>query len=423
MDVRRVHKARAAIDAELVAPPSKSVTHRALVTAALAAGESLLCDPLDADDTRATRDGLAAMGVEIRSERRGWIVRGCAGKLPGGGSLSLGASGTSMRLLTAVASLGHAPSNIDGSARLRERPLDELVRALQRLGASVRSDPATGGLPLTAGGAPPRGGAVRLGGVQTSQFTSALLLIGPRLAAGLELAVEPSPVSQSYVELTVDVLSAFGVPVQRASELEWSVPPHDFRGREFRIEGDHSSASYLLAAAAVVGGRVRVRNLSPHSSQPDARLGAILEKLGCRVSRGDDWVEVQGSGRLSALDLDLAGAPDLVPTLAVLALFAEGRSVLRGIAHLRHKESDRLELAARNLRALGREAVAYEDRLVVEPSVGPPTGGAIVCEADHRMAMAFAVAGLRIGGVEIRDPACVAKSHPGFWAHLATFED
>jgi 3-phosphoshikimate 1-carboxyvinyltransferase len=201
------------------------------------------------------------------------------------------------------------------------------------------------------------------------------------------------------------------------------VRPHDFRGREFRIEGDHSSASYLLAAAAVVGGRVRVCNLSPDSSQPDARLGAILGKLGCRVSTGDDWVEVRGSGRLKAFDLDLAGAPDLVPTLAVLALFAEGRSVLRGIAHLRHKESNRLELLARNLRALGRDAVAYGDRLVIEPAVAPPNGGGIVCDSDHRMAMAFAVAGLRIEGVEIRDPACVAKSHPGFWAQLETLED
>ena len=164
---------------------------------------------------------------------------------------------------------------------------------------------------------------------------------------------------------------------------------------------------------------MRVLGLSSQSAQPDARLGVILRDLGCRVETGSDWVEVEGSGRIPAFDLELADAPDLVPTLAVLALFAEGRCVLRGLAHLRHKESDRLELLARNLRTLGRHATALDDRLVVESPPPCLGGGRISTASDHRLAMAFAIAGMRIEGVAVEDPACVAKSNPGFWTQLA----
>jgi 3-phosphoshikimate 1-carboxyvinyltransferase len=419
MDVRRIDRIRGPLDAVLRAMPSKSVTHRALVAAALADGESTLRHPLDADDTRATRDGLAAMGVAIRIAGDDWVVRGCGGRIPGGGTLALGESGTTMRLLTAVAALGAFSSRLDGSPRLRERPLRELTGALERMGASIHPDPETGGLPVTAGGSPVQGGALRLPGSRSSQFASALLLIAPRLADGLDLTIDPPAVSVPYVGLTAAVLAAFGVPVVRVSELRWRVAYGAFAGRDYPIEGDHSTASYFLAAAAVLGGRVRVLDLSAGSAQPDARLGTVLRDLGCRVDAGTDWVEVEGNGRIPSFDIDLVDAPDLAPTLAVLALFAEGRCVLRGLAHLRHKESDRLELLARNLRALGRHATALDDRLVVE-SPPPCLGGARIGTAsDHRIAMAFAIAGLRVDGVAVEDPGCVAKSNPRFWTQLA----
>jgi 3-phosphoshikimate 1-carboxyvinyltransferase len=419
MDVRRIDRVCGPLDAVLRAVPSKSVTHRALVAAALANGESTLRHPLDADDTRATRDALVALGVTIRAANDGWVVHGCGGRIPGGGSLSLGESGTTMRLLAAVAALGAVPSRLDGAPRLRERPLGELASALERLGASIHPDPETGGLPLTAGGSPVRGGAVSLLGSRSSQFASALLLIAPRLKEGLDLTIEPPAVSLPYVQLTADVLTAFGVRVMRVSELRWRVASGAFAGRDYPIEGDHSSASYFLAAAAVLGGRVRIHGLLSESAQPDARLGAILRDLGCRVDAGSGWVEVEGSGRIPSFDLELVDAPDLVPTLAVLALFAEGRCVLRGLAHLRHKESDRLELLARNLRTLGRHATALEDRLVVESPPPCLGGGRISTASDHRIAMAFAIAGMRIEGVAVEEPACVAKSNPGFWTQLA----
>jgi 3-phosphoshikimate 1-carboxyvinyltransferase len=418
MDVRAIRKRCEPLDAVLSATPSKSVTHRALVAAALADGQSALHGPLDAHDTRATRDGLSSLGIEIRSESGRWLVRGCSGRVPGGGALALGESGTTMRFLTAVAALGETPSRLDGAPRLRERPLGDLASALGQLGGSLRSDAETGGLPLTAGGGSLRGGTVSLPGSPSSQYASALLLVAPRLPGGLALSIEPPAVSLPYVELTERVLRAFGVEVTRESELSWRVAGGGYAGRDYHIEGDHSSASYFLAAAAIVGGRVRVHNLDSNSAQADARLGTILRDLGCRVETGDDWVEVEGDGKIPGFDLDLGDAPDVVPTLAVLALFADGPSVLRGVAHLRHKESDRLEVLARNLRALGRHAVAFDDRLVVEPPP-PCLGGARIGTAgDHRMAMAFAIAGLRVDGIQIEDPACVAKSNPSFWDQL-----
>jgi 3-phosphoshikimate 1-carboxyvinyltransferase len=210
------------------------------------------------------------------------------------------------------------------------------------------------------------------------------------------------------------------VRVERPDELRFRVHAGNFAGRELRVEGDHSSASYFLAAAAVLGGTVRVEGLDPGSAQPDARLQHILPELGCRLRTGPDWVEVEGTGRIPAFDLDMSEAPDLVPTLAVLALFAEGPSAMRGVGHLRIKESDRLETLAGNLRLLGRDASTTEDALLVGPASGHRPERAIIRTAsDHRMAMAFAIAGLRIPGITIDDADCVAKSNPGFWRDLS----
>lgn len=421
MPDRAIRPGRGPIDFASQASPSKSVTHRALVTAALASGTSTIRGPLDADDTRITRDGLAALGVPIHVEGDAWIVEGARGKIRGGGKLFLGESGTSMRFLTAVAALGDEPSQLDGTPRLRERPMLELADGLGEIGGRIRlSD--SGGLPLRAGGEKPLGGTVRMPSGRSSQFASALMLIAPRLASGIDLRLEPPAVSIPYIVVTADVLRQFGVGVERPQELRFVVGSGDYRGRDYRVDGDHSSASYFLAASAILGGRVRLDGLDPESAQPDARFSRILEAAGCRVSRGPDWIEVESPGRVAPLDLDMGEAPDLVPTLAVLALFAEGPSRLGGIAHLRHKESDRLEVLARNLRALGRDATTGPDYLAVGPLTRPLRGATVTTASDHRMAMAFAVAGLRLPGVAIDDPACVAKSNPRFWEEFERLE-
>ncbi len=399
---------------------SKSVTHRAAIAAALASGPSTLIGALDSDDTRVTLEGLSALGFETRMAGGRWEIEGRGGTVPGGGNLWLAESGTSLRFLTAVAGMGVRSSRLDGSERLRHRPIRELANAMDGLGASVRAAPG-GGLPLEAGGAPPRGGRVRLSARRSSQFASALMLIGSRLRGGLDLAMPPPAVSLPYVELTARVLGEFGVEVSRTSELAWRIAEGDYRGRDYPVEGDHSSASYFLAAAAVVGGRVRVEGLDPDSAQPDARLARILDRLGCRIRSGPGFIEVEGSGRVPPFDLDLSDAPDLVPTMAVLALFSEGPTLMHGIGHLRLKESDRLALLARNLVRLGREATASGDSLRI--SVPADLRGAVVeTDSDHRIAMAFAVAGLRLEGVTIDDAQCVSKSNPTFWNDFAELE-
>jgi len=419
MKLRRVTPVPGPLHARVEAVPSKSVTHRALVAAALANGRSVIHRPLDADDTRITLAGLAALGLRTAARPGAWIVEGRGGAVAGAGDLRLGDSGTSLRFLLAVASLGAEASRLDGSARLRERPVHELAESLLRIGARVELTPGGGGLPLSAGGERPAGGTVRVAAGRSSQFASALLLIGPRLAEGIDLTLAPPVVSFPYVELTADVLTAFGARIERPTPLRFRVRPTDYPGREYTIEGDHSTASYFLAAAAVVGGSVRVEGVRPDSVQADARLGRLLEQVGCRVERGADWIEAHGDGTVRGFDVDLADSPDLGPTLGILALFAPGPSTLRGAAHLRLKESDRLALLAENLQAMGREAVAREDRLEIGPAAGSTLRAARIRTAsDHRMAMAFAVAGLRVGA-EIDDADCVSKSNPEFWNQLA----
>jgi len=421
MGVRRIRCAKSAPSAAFRAPPSKSVTHRALVAAALARGRSAVRNPLDADDTRVTREGLSALGVPVTDESGTWVVEGRDGLVAGGGRLDLRESGTSARLLLALSALGEAPSVLDGDPRLRERPIADLAEALERLGARVVPGDRSGKLPLEAGGVPPSGGRVEVPGDATSQYASALLLVGSRLPHGLDLTMRLPAVSLPYVRITERVLADFGVRV-RNDGLRWLVAPTRYRGREYVVEGDWSSASYLLAAAAVTGGRVTVDGVSASSAQADARLPAILRRTGCVVDVGRDRVEVRGGARWTGFDLDMNEAPDLVPTLAALAAFADGPCVIRGVGHLRHKESDRLETIASNLNAVGRPASVVGDRLEIGAPAGRLHGARIATASDHRIAMAFAVVGLRVEGVEIDDPGCVAKSHPGFWDQFEVLE-
>jgi 3-phosphoshikimate 1-carboxyvinyltransferase len=418
MTPRCIEPARGPLHAELQAVPSKSVTHRALVAAAMADGTSTIRNPLDAGDTRRTLDALRALGIAVVERDGAWAVSGRGGAVTGGAAIDLGASGTTARLLTAIAALGDCPSRLDGEPRLRERPMDELVEALVSLGAVIERLGA-GSFPLRAGGAAVVGGCVTISGARSSQFASALLLAAPAFARGLTLAIAPPRVSFGYVRLTVGVLEAFGAVIEPAEEGAFHVPAQRLRPADFSVEGDHSSASYALAAAAVRGGRVAVRGLDGGSTQPDARFLGDLASLGCRVETDAHTVRVEGSGRIPPFVWDLSDAPDLAPTAAVLALFADGPCVLTGLAHLAHKESDRTIVLRDNLEKLGAVATAAPGRLSITPPGKSMRHGAPVTVAgDHRMAMAFAVAGLAIPGIVIDDPGTVAKSYPEFWSDL-----
>lgn len=419
MRPRIVPIARAPLDASVRVPGSKSLTHRALVAAALADGRSEIVAPLDSDDTVTTADGLAALGCPVARDRDVWLVDGRGGAVTGGGRIELRQSGTSMRVLAAVAALGRVPSVLDGHPRLRERPMREQYEALRAIGAYVEAPGEGRGLPARIGGTPLLGGTVRVEGGRSSQFASALLLIGPRLPGGIEIEIVPPAVSLPYVALTVDTLREFGVAVT-VEGWRYRVEPGGYPGRRLRVEGDHSAASCLLAAAAVAGGRVRVDGIRPESAQPDARMTNLLRRLDVTCATGPDWIEARGTGRIPGFEVDLGEAPDLAPAVALLGLFADGASRIAGVAHLRYKESDRIERIVEGVRALGRSARSAGDAIEIggRPGPGDLRGAPIRTAGDHRIAMAFAVAGLRIPGVGIDDAGCVAKSFPRFWEVL-----
>jgi 3-phosphoshikimate 1-carboxyvinyltransferase len=407
------------VQATLTLPGSKSYTHRALMAAALAAGESVLTNALAAEDTELTAAALTRLGAGIDWQGTTIRVTGRNGRwLPSPLPIYLGNSGTSMRFLSALAALGEGEYLLTGTDRLCQRPLGELLEALGQAGVQAVSERNDGCSPVRVTGGL-IGGKAQLSGAISSQYLSALLFIGPLAPKGLEIEITGELVSRPYVDLTLEVLGGFGISYYREGYRYFELPGGQcYLPREYEIEADASSASYFWAAAAVTGGRVTITNLSLESSQGDAAFPEVLGRMGCAVESSPAGLTVQG-GPLQGVTVDMATMPDLVPTLAVLAAFAAGDTVITGVAHLRHKESDRLAAVAAELGKLGIEAWETPDGLVIRG--GTPKGAVIHTYSDHRIAMSFAVAGLKIPGVSIEDPQCVAKSFPDFWQFFEKF--
>jgi 3-phosphoshikimate 1-carboxyvinyltransferase len=404
---------------EIAAPPSKSAANRALLLAALARGESRLRGPGDSGDLRAMESGLRRLGFDVRRSGDGAEIRvaGRGGVVPAArASLSLGDAGTALRFLLAAASLGSGDYHLDGSPRLRERPIDDLAAALAALGARIRFEGDAGRLPVVVSGGPLRGGAAVVGAGRSSQFTSALLMVAPCTAAGLDLRLEGEPVSGPYVDWTVEWMARFGGPPVARERDRLRVPGGGgYDAADVAVDGDASAAAALLAAAAITGGSVRVTGLPARSPQPDLRFGEVLRRMGCAVIRDEDSLRVDGPPREGAR-VDLRACPDLAPSVAAVALFARGPSRVTGAAHLRLKESDRIGDLAAGLRRLGARVDEHADGFTIHP--GPLCGARLDPRRDHRLAMAFAAIGLRVPGVVIEEPGCVAKSFPGFFDAL-----
>jgi 3-phosphoshikimate 1-carboxyvinyltransferase len=401
------------VQATLTLPGSKSYTHRALMAAALAGGTSVLTNALAAEDTELTAAALTQLGAGIDWQGTTIRVTGRSGRwLPAPLPIYLGNSGTSMRFLTALAALGEGEYLLTGTERLCQRPLGELLEALGQAGVRAISERGDGCPPVRVTGGL-TGGKAQLSGAISSQYLSALLFIGPLAPAGLAIDITGELVSRPYVDLTLEVLGNFGISYYREGYRYFELPGgQSYLPREYEIEADASSASYFWAAAAVTGGRVTITNLSLESSQGDAAFPEVLGRMGCAVESSPAGLTVQG-GPLQGVTVDMSTMPDLVPTLAVLAACAAGDTIITGVAHLRHKESDRLHAVATELGRLGIEARETVDGLVIRG--GAPKGALIHTYNDHRIAMSFAVAGLKIPGVTIEDPECVAKSFPDFW--------
>ncbi len=401
------------IEATLTLPGSKSYTHRALVAAALSQGESILSNALQAEDTELTAQALAKLGAGIDWQGTTIRVQGRAGRWrPVAEPIYLGNSGTSMRFFTALAALGRGEYRLTGAPRLCLRPLGDLLAALGQLGVRAVSEQGNGCPPVVVQGGL-KGGRARLSGAVSSQFLSALLFIGPLAPEGAAIEITGELVSRPYVDLTLEVLGDFGISYYREGYRYFRLPGgQTYQSRCYQIEADASSASYFWAAAALTGGRVTITNLGPDSNQGDAAFPRVLQKMGCELESTPSGLAVRGA-RLRGVPADMGAMPDLVPTLAVLAAFAEGDTVITGVAHLRHKESDRLRAVATELKKMGVAVQETPDGLII--TGGRPHGALIETYEDHRIAMSFAVAGLKVPGVAIRNPGCVAKSFPNCW--------
>lgn len=412
------------IDTSIEVPGSKSLTQRALIAASLAEGTSRLIGPLESEDTEYSSGALSQMGINIE-KGKDWIVRGNGGDIqPSDDPIFLGNNGTATRFLTSVAALGTSPFTIDGDPRMHQRPIDPLMVALQGWGVDIVSTKGTGCPPLRINEkklSGINGGATILPEGKSSQYLSSLLLVAPYAKEPANLTVKGEVLSKPYVAMTLQVMADFGIEVNCTEDYStFNIPQGSYQCREYQIEGDASNASYFWASAAVTGGRVTVSNVPVPSLQGDAMLVPLLGRMGCEVQRTQGGITLVGPEKLSPLTVDMGNMPDVVPTLAVVASFADGTSVINNIEHLRIKECDRLSAVVTELGKLGVEVEETKDTMTIHGRGGAGMHGAeIETYEDHRMAMSLAVAGLRVKGVKITGEDCVAKSFPDFWERFA----
>ena len=405
--------------AKLRPPGSKSITNRALVCAALAEGESVLSGVLDCEDTRVMIEALKRLGITLRCHWETASVRvvGCGGNLPAReAELYVGNSGTTVRFLTAMLTLGRGTYRLDGTPRMQQRPIEDLLLALRQLGGDAVSELGTGCPPVLVRAKRLRGGRATVAGDISSQFLSSLLLAAPYADANVELTVQGSLVSRPYIDMTLAVMASFGVSVQVKEPCGFVVGcPQCYRGRPYAIEPDASAASYFFAAAAITQGEVTVEGLSRESLQGDVAFCDCLRRMGCEIQDRLNHITVVGRP-LRGIDVDMNAISDTVQTLAAVALFADGPTTIRGVTHIRRKETDRIHDLAIELRKFGAEVEEHPDGLKITPRA--LHGAAIETYEDHRMAMSLALVGLAVPGVIIRDPGCTAKTYPEFFHDL-----
>ncbi|MGE5249810.1 MAG: 3-phosphoshikimate 1-carboxyvinyltransferase [Bacteroidota bacterium] len=408
-----------ALNAAVCVPGSKSLTNRALLIASLAEGESRITNALFSDDSRYFAGALQALGfrVGLDETRSEMTVLGTGGRIPAErAEIFIGNAGTAARFLTALLTLGQGEYVLDGESRMRERPIDDLVSALNQLGASAEA--ATGCPPVRIHASGLEGGSATLAGNISSQFLSALLMVAPCAREPVEIELSTPLSSRPYAALTLRVMRDFGVEVEHQEYQHFHIQPARYRCRDsYSIEPDASAASYFFAAPAVCGGCVRVMGLSRSAAQGDLAFLDILQDMGCLVTEGQGYVEVRGGNPLTGVDVDLSDIPDTAQTLAVLAPFAETPTRIRGIAAARLKETDRVHATCAELSRLGVRVEEHADGMTIHPCerLQPAI---IRTYGDHRMAMAFSLIGLRNPGVIIQDPACVSKTFPTFFEVL-----
>lgn len=422
-EVRRIEPLARPVDARVQVVGSKSYTNRALIIAALARGESLLTGALFSDDTQHMAESLRALGIPVQADLAAHtlLVHGAGGTVPAENARCfVGNSGTTARFLSVLLALGRGVYEIDGVARMRERPNEPLIDALQALGVRIEALGKPGCFPLRIHGGSLRGGQVSVSGSASSQYASGLMMAAPAMERGLTVELTGSLVSRPYLEMTAQTMRDFGAKVDVVGERQFVIAAAPYQAREYAIEPDASAASYFFAAAAITGGRVRVDGLGTRSLQGDRALVHILVQMGCSLREGEDFTELTGpaSGQLRGVEVDMNQLSDVAQTLAVVAPFASSPTRVTGIGFIRHKETDRVKAVVTELQRLGIRAEEERDGYVVHP--GAPRPAQVETYDDHRMAMSFALVGLRVPGIEIKDPGCVSKTFPTYFDVLET---
>jgi 3-phosphoshikimate 1-carboxyvinyltransferase len=408
------------VSGEVSAPPSKSYTHRAVILATLAAGESIIQSPLLSDDTLYTIDACRSLGADIALDGDRLKITGTGGKISvaDGQRIFAGNSGSTIRMVAPLAALSQNKVILDGDSRLRQRPIGDLISALESLGAHARSLNNDGCPPIEIQGGKLSGGEVTIPGLVSSQHISSLLMIAPYTNEGIKIKIAGGLNSRPYIDITLDAMQAFGVEAVNQDYKNFRVKGgQKYKARHYRIEGDYSSAAYFFAAGAISKKQVSVKNLKTDSVQGDRQLLNILSGMGCAVEHQKGQVRISRNQELSGINIDMGDYPDLVQTVAVVAAYARGKTEITNIAHLRFKETDRITNTAAELGRMGIKTEVTESTMTVYG--GKPKGAEIEAHADHRMAMSFIIAALFAGGDSVINGAeAVTKSYPRFFADL-----
>jgi 3-phosphoshikimate 1-carboxyvinyltransferase len=405
-----------ALHAKVRVPGSKSLTNRALLIASLAKGTTRLTNALFSDESCYFAKALQTLGFEIQLDAANheMTITGLGGHIPSRKSeLFIGNAGTAARFLSAFLTLGNGEYRLDGDSRMRERPIQDLIEALNQLGVELEAKNNCPPVEIFAKGLP--GGKTRIAGNLSSQFLSALLMVAPYARSAVEIEVITELNSKPYVDMTMAVMKDFGVEVERQRYERFTIQPSSYTPlSSYPIESDASAASYFFAAPAICGGTIRLENISRKSKQGDIAFLEILKHMGCMIQEGDNMIEVTGADSLTGVDVDMRDIPDTAQTLAVLAPFAASPTRIRGIASARVKETDRVHATCTELLRLGVGVDEHEDGMTIYP-VEQIRPAVIKTYNDHRMAMAFSLIGLRSEGVVVENPACVSKTFPDFF--------
>jgi 3-phosphoshikimate 1-carboxyvinyltransferase len=403
---------------ELSIPGSKSYANRALIISALADGKTKLTNVPTCDDVKYMIDALELFGVKVNRISETELELTPPEKLNYEGEIDVGGAGTTMRFLTSFCCLGFGDVILKGNERMHQRPIEDLLESLEenvdgKIEAENKTEKGERCPPLKINSNGLKGGKIKLKGNTSSQYLTSILLSSPQAKEEVEVEIIGELTSKSYADITIDVMKEFGVEVENNNYKLFKVPKSKYNAREYQIESDASGISYFLAAAAISGGKIRINKINPNSVQGDIKFINLLEKMGCNIEVGKDYFVLEGPEKLKAIDVDMNSMPDTAQTLAVLAAVAEGKTKIRGIANLRVKETDRIAALKNELEKCGVKVEADDDSITIYG--GFPKGAQIKTYDDHRMAMSFAVLGLKIEGVKIEEPECVSKSLPEFW--------